>query len=54
MDQQIRQAGGGYEKPDPNNDPVGSYRSNGQKAFDELRSFLQERYWNAPDLTGSE
>jgi len=54
MDQQIRQAGGGYEKPDPNNDLVGSYRSNGQKAFDELRSFLQERYWNAPDLTGSE
>lgn len=50
IDQEMRAAGGEYVKPDPNNDPIGSYRSDGQKAFDELQSFLQQRHWDAPGL----
>jgi hypothetical protein len=50
LDRQIRDAGAPPVKPDLNDDPIGAYRKNGQKDFDELRSFIQDRYWQAPGL----
>jgi hypothetical protein len=54
IDQEMRAAGGEYVKPDPTDDPIGSYRSDGQKAFDELQSFLQQRHWDAPSITNEQ
>jgi len=54
LDRQIRQAGGEYVKPDANDDPIESYRARGQKQFDELRAFLQKRYWDAPGLSNGQ